>query len=79
MCGACVSFDLFYFNSNKSLYKILYFQLKKEQDWHRYGQPFWSVSVVIVVILIIRIHSFNGNLILGWADQKWIMISTQSY
>ena len=21
------------------------------QDWHRYGQPFWSVSVVIVIVI----------------------------
>ena len=32
-----------------------------QQDWHRYGQHFWSVSV-IVSMAIIPFHSFNGNL-----------------
>ena len=43
----------------KAFYNIL--NMTIAQDWHRYGQPFWSVSVVVIVI---RIHSLNSNLIL---------------
>ena len=35
---------------------------KHEQSYH-YGQPFWLVSVIIVIV--IPFHSFNDNLILN--------------
>ena len=51
--------------------------MNRKQDWHRYGQPFWSVSVVVIII-VIRIHSFIGNFNLSdRLTNKWYIVDLE--